>query len=68
MRKLGESGWVGLALHGWVGGQSEQRETKEDDAQKGQCFVGCGAIALRLHLHEDKWLVDDQAPRVLAIS
>ena len=34
MRTLGESGWVGLALHGRVGGQSEQRETKEDDAQK----------------------------------
>ena len=34
MRTLGESGWVGLALHGWVGGQSEQRETKEDDAKR----------------------------------
>ncbi len=34
MRTLGESGWVGLALHGWVGGNSEQRETKEDDAKR----------------------------------
>jgi hypothetical protein len=47
--------------------KSEQRETKEDDAQKGQCFVGFGAMALRLNLHEDKCLGDDQAPRVLAI-